>query len=306
MGQKFWFGYIAFFVFIFPLFFSYSGSFMSSPIVSTIALGVGLIGWLIFISWTYAQTIARPRKLRRNIIALVDEGRLTRGKILDKILLKKQKDGSQVLEIVVEFQNLSNTLVKNVFEFTDSRPHERRFEVGNNINLRLSTTQQSPGIVMADIQTKFSWKFGLIATSFVVLYMVGTFIVHYRIFSEGNGWRFISFWHPWVMTPYMGLFFFNMTKMIGRFFGGKHAHDEDLLLYGKKATAIVQRAEQTGTYINEQPQMKYILKFTDDKGVEHVVTLKRIVLLTDLHRANTGTQNILYLPDDPEKITFVD
>src|SRR5690606_39256030 len=128
---------------------------------------------------------------------------------------------------------------------------------------------------------------------------------HYTMFSNGNGWRFISLWHPWVMTPFLGLLLFNVTGIFGRFFGGKQEHEENLLLYGKKTTAIVQRADQTGTYINEQPQIKYILQYADDKGKQHVVTLKKIVLLTDLHRVNTGTQDILYLPDDPKKITFV-
>lgn len=80
--------------------------------------------------------------------------------------------------------------------------------------------------------------------------------------------------------------------------------EENLVLYGKKATAVVQRADQTGTYINEQPQIKYILQYNDDKGQQHLVTLKKIVPLTQLHYVNTGTQDILYLPDDPEKIVF--
>src|SRR5690606_9434242 len=133
-------------------------------------------------------------------------------------------------------------------------------------------------------------NFGLLATFFVILYMVATFIFHYTMFSNGNGWRFISLWHPWVMTPFLGLLLFNVTGIFGRFFGGKQEHEENLLLYGKKTTAIVQRADQTGTYINEQPQIKYILQYADDKGKPHVVTLKKIVLLTDLHRVNTGTQ----------------
>lgn len=306
MGKKFWFGYISFFVFVFPLFFSYMGKFIWSPAMSTIALATGFTGWIIFILWTSFQTIGRPIKMQRNIRYLIKQGHLTQGKILEKNLLKINKDNRETIEIAVQFKNFSDTPVKYHFEFTDSKPHEKRYEQGSNINLRLSTKQQSPRVILADTKTLFSWKFGIFATSFVVVYMIATFIFHYALFSDGNGWRFITLWHPWVLTPFSGLFFFNIVTIFGKLFGDSQKTEEELLLYGKKTTATIQHTEQTGTYINEQPQIKYTLKFTDHAGQTRVVTLKKIVPLTRLHAVNTGTQNILYLPDNPEKITFID
>lgn len=305
MGRKFWFGYMAFFVFVFPLFFSYVGNFISSPIWATVSLAVGLIGWIIFIYWTYKQAIAQPRKLQRIIHSLVDQGLQRKGTVAHKSLLKQQKDGSEMIEILVQFENLVGTPVQQVFAFTDTKPHQKRYEVGRSINLRLSRTPQSPSVVVEDMQTKFSWTFGLFALAFVVVYMIGTFAFHYSMYSNGKGWRFMSLWHPWIMTPFTGLLLFNVTAIFGKLFGGGSPETEEkLILQGKKAKAVVQRADQTGTYINEQPQIRYTLAFTDERGKNHVVSIKRIVPLTELHLARTGTRDILYLPDDPDQITF--
>lgn len=305
MGKNFWFLYIAFFVFIFPLFFSFTGGYTSSPIMATVSLAIGFIGWIIFIVWTYRQTIARPRRMQRNMVLLADYGQLVKGEIVDRLPVKVHKDGSQTIEIVVQFRNFSGAIVNQTFQFIDTKPHEKRYEKGRSVDLRLSKTDQSPGIILAEMQGKFSWGFGLFATSFVIIYMVGTFVGHYIFFSNGMGWRFMSLWHPWVTTPFMGLFLFNISSIFGGLLGTKQI-DERLLLYGKKARATVQRADQTGTYINEQPQIKYILEYLDDKGKSHVVTVKKIVLLTDLHLINRDTQDILYLPENPEKIAFMD
>lgn len=304
MGKIFWFGYMAFFVFVFPLFFSYVGSSTSSPILATISLMVGLLAWGIFICWTCRQTIVEPIKLQRNMRTLIAEGQRRQGTVVHKSLLKKQKDGNERVEVVVQFENLTGTSVQKTFAFTDSRPYQKRYEAGHSVNLRLSKVPQSPSVILDDAQIRFSWKIGFFACLFVIVYMIVTFAWHYATFSNGNGWRFLSLWHPWLMTPFMGLLLFNVTTIFGKLGGRNQEREEKLILQGKKARAVVQRADQTGTYINEQPQIRYTLAFTDDKGKEHVVSIKRIVPLTELHLASTGTRDILYLPDDPEQLTF--
>jgi len=306
MSKNFWAFYIAFFVFVFPLFFSFSAEYIWSPFWSTVSLVIGFIGWIIFIAFAYSQTILKPRKVKENLNLLSQKGRLEQGKILDKILLKKRNNGMEDIEIIVQFKNLSDTMVNYSFQFTDSSPHEKRYEQGNRVNLRLATEDQFPGVMLADTQPSFSSKFGIFILLFIIVYMVGTFIAHYHFYSNGNGWRFITLWHPWVFTPFEGLLFYGLTGILTRNFGGSAKQDEKLILHGRKAEATVQRADQTGTYINEQPQIKFMLKFDDYKGQTHNVVLKKIVQLTELHSVGTGTRNILYLPENPEKIMFVD
>lgn len=305
MGSKFWFFYIAFFVFVFPLFFSFSGNDLSSPIWATIALCVGVLLWGMFIYSTYARTVKLPLRTQRNIRTLLEDGKHVRGKVEKKVVLSKnQKKGAELVEIEVSFPNLAGATVQKVFQFYDAKPHLKRCEVGATLDLRLSRTFQTPVVALADTQTHFSPKVGLFSCFFVVAYMVGTFAWHYATFSNGHGWRFLSLWHPWLMTPFVGLIMFNFLSVLGKLSSGSKGNEEKLLLLGKKTTAAVQRAEQTGTYINEQPQIKYILQFTDDKGNEHVATVKRIVPLTELHTVNAATQEILYLPEDPQQLMF--
>ncbi|HLV46749.1 MAG TPA: hypothetical protein VKY32_06885 [Flavobacterium sp.] len=212
------------------------------------------------------------------------------------------------IEIVVEFKNLSDTMVKQLFRFTDSRPHEKRYEEGNHVNLRISTENQSPAIILAETKVSTYFGFGIFALCFLVVYMLGTLVVHYHLFSNGNGWRFITLMHPWVFTPFCGMLFFKFIIGVSTgLISSDPKAEEKLILYGRKAEAIVQRADQTGTYINEQPQLKFVLKYADYTGKSHSVTFKKIIPLTQLHTIQAGgTQNILYLPNDPEKIIFAD
>lgn len=305
IGNKFWFGYMAFFVFVFPMFFSYTGRWLSSPMVATISLAAGAILWGIFIFRTFRQTVATPLKMRKEMYSTMSEGELRQATVLNKTLRKKMNNGFEMIEIVVGFENLSRTDVKYSFAFIDTKPYLQRYKQGRHINLRLSKTGRSPAITMADATVQFDWKTGLFACFFLVIYMVGTFAFHYYKYSNGHGWRFLSLWHPWLMTPVMGLFCFNLGNVLGKLFGGNPKIQEMLILRGKKAMAKVQSANQTGTMINEQPQIKFILEFTDDKGDTHVVSIRKIVLLTELYLVNEQTKEILYLPENPQQITFL-
>lgn len=157
MNKKFWFGYTVFFVFVFPLFFSFAGYYTGSLVMSTFALLSGLLGWVIFIRWAYAKTITHSRNWHQNILPM---------------------------------------------------------------------GYQAPAFTPAGRKNQTSLKFGVIAASFVFFYMVGTFIVHYSLFSNGEGWRFINLWHPWVFTPFWGLFLFSFTER--KFAGNKQKEEENL------------------------------------------------------------------------------
>ncbi|MDO5654835.1 MAG: hypothetical protein Q4G27_01700 [Flavobacteriaceae bacterium] len=310
MLSKFWVVFIGFFIFIFPLFFSYSGEFNYSPIVSTSALALGFVLWILFILSFFRQTIYDPKRMKEKIIELMKNGHLERGKVLDKIILEKTKDSMNSTEIKVEFRNLSGTWVTHDFVFLDSKPYLNRYEVGNSIHLRLNTKENNPPVIFEESNPVFNPKFGIFAIIFLIIYMIGTFAAHYYFFSNGRGWRFLSFWHPWLMTPAIGLFIFVFLNEIldsYKFFSkGNIINDNEILLYGKPAKATIQRAEQTGLYVNEQPQLKFILNFEDDKGQKQSVNFKKIIPLTELYNYQKGVKDILFLPRDPQQMMFVD
>src|SRR3546814_9789441 len=78
-----------------------------------------------------------------------------------------------------------------------------------------------------------------------------------------------------------------------------------LKYHGKKTMAEVVSAKQTGTYINEQPQVQFDLNYEDSRGQRHRVSMKTIVSLLNLDMAKQKEIEIFYLEDDPQKIAFV-
>lgn len=304
VSNKFWFGFTAFFVFVFPLFFIYTGHFLSSPIFATISLVIGTILWFIFIIRTYIQTIVVPLKQQHEMRSVINEGQLRQGTVERKILRKKLKDDQQLVDIIVGFENLSGTYVKQNLEFIDTKPHQQRYEEGRHLNLRLSKTGRSPGILLADTKVYFSWKSGFLACSFLIIYMIGTFFFSLLPIQQRTWLRFLALWHPWVLTPFLGLLLFNLKNVVGIFLSGDAKIEEKLTLWGKKVMAEVQSVEETGISFNDQPQVKYTLEFVDEKGKTHVVSIRHMVPLTELHQLGAKTKEILYLPEDPQCITF--
>lgn len=77
-----------------------------------------------------------------------------------------------------------------------------------------------------------------------------------------------------------------------------------LLFYGKTAQAQILEVSQTGTYINENPQVKYSLQFHDDQNRLQKNSLKKVIMMIDLPYVRQEQKKIYYLPEDPSVIAF--
>lgn len=71
-----------------------------------------------------------------------------------------------------------------------------------------------------------------------------------------------------------------------------------------EATAKVLSANQTGKFINEQPEMRIRLTYHDANGEEHFVDMTKVVPLTELSQLNNEEHSIMYLPSNPQKVLF--
>lgn len=298
-----------FFVFIFPLFFSYLGIWGWGAFGGTISLIVGTIGWLIYIGSLSYRFFLEPKKVMRTVDRILRTGPLVSSKILDK-----QQIGNtpNELNLKLEFQNLSNTTVNVTTEIFDIEPDKKRFEVGKTIDIRLNTFGKSPLLLPNNSRpiVKNNKLTNLLIILLVVVYMVLTFIAHYFFFSEGRGWGFLSLYHPWVLTPFGALLLNNLSiSKIGKYvFGGVDSDSESwqYILYGKHARAVIKECFQTGTFINEQPMMQLQIQFTDNSGKLHHVSFKRLVYLNELAYFIEGAErDILYMEKEPDKIMLV-
>src|SRR5690625_5654049 len=91
MSSRFWFYYMFAFIFAFPLAFSYIGSFETHSWMSTIALIVGIILWIVFIWMIYNQQFKNPNTRLDEAKWLQRNGKLVEAKIT-RIISKKQID----------------------------------------------------------------------------------------------------------------------------------------------------------------------------------------------------------------------
>lgn len=321
MSKKFWTGYILFFIFIFPMIFEYMPMIMApemdasfrhvKPWTAIINLGIGGLAWLFFIGWYYFRFVRSANQEIGNVGVILREGVPVRARV-EKKQLKKETPAYQTLELELRLNNLAGTPVLISYEINDTKPEQRRYEIGESVAMRLDPELRPPAIVPDNVLAKKTtpktrnYTYGFFA---LILFALGYLIFSYWLQNNGSGWRFLHFWHPWVMIPIWGLTFgwLLLQVLVGRLIGGVGSKDTNELVFKGKATrASVINAAQTGTYINEQPQVKYEIVFTDDRGNVHNASFKKIVNLMDLHTVGHKEQMILYLPDNPQKVMLAE
>lgn len=323
MSNKFWIGYILFFIFIFPMIFEYMPYFFSgtygfgqrtSSTMALVYLAVGTIAWLGFIFWYYFNYVKIIGQEVKNIKSILKDGKPITVRVEEKSI-EKELDTHQHLELNISFKNLSGTPIHIPYPILDTRPQDRRYEIGKQIPMRLDPELRPPVLVPEGvaIQTNTSTTrvriFGFILLiAFFIFYLVFS----YWLQSNGAGWRFLHFWHPWVTIPFWGLLFgwLLLGLLVGKLIGGLNqslsSKELNVLFKGKDAQAQVLTAEQTGLTINEQPEIRFKLQFQDDRGNIRTASFKKIISLLSLHTIGTQQRIILYLPEDPTQIMLAD
>jgi|GEM_PF-748465 len=321
MNNKFWVGYMLFFIFPFPMIFEYvpmlfagedGFAMLSSPWMAIFYLCLGATLWFILIS-AYYRLFVKPQKRKyRNMMNILRTGLPVTAHVERKIIDKEVR-GTQVLDLQVSFKNLRDTLVVVPFVIHDSQPALQRYEVGEFIKMKVDPELKEPVMLAEDLdlnkkqvmQGHFLSFLGLIA--FCVLYL----IFSYWLQNGGTGWRFLHFWHPWVTIPFWGLVLGWVLLVIplGEYYGGLTPgaqKDAALIFNGLFAKGAILEADNTGLTINDQPQIKFTLEYMDQSGELHIVRLKKIVRLINLHRLGQETINILYDPDEPNNVLLGD
>ncbi|ADX66780.1 hypothetical protein [Weeksella virosa] len=322
-----------FWVFVFPLFFIDIPPFIeTSPIMAMVYFVIGVVGWLVFIGIRFWKSIIVPRKMAGKVENMRRNGKKVEAKILEKKVISIQGDstdeelefleefndkfstkvsnGDQVLHLVFEFENHVGTKMTGSLELVDSKPSQKRFEKGNYLSLVLPVDSN------ADVPYYFADGEIVMKTpistylfiAFCLLYCVVSFVIEYHLYSNGRGLRFLHIFFPWVVSPYIGIFVYKTFDSVfsGRIFERLNSKTQNkLLLYGKKAIGDVTEVSQTGVYINEQPQMKFNVIYTDERGQTHQASFKQIVMLNDLHKTQTGKWELLYLRDEPKVIELL-
>lgn len=312
--RYFWGAFFFYFIFIHGAIIYYasnSGADVSGndPAVAQIAFIICVILWISifvgFLYWIYKSTFVS----QKNILEILRHGIRLDGKILESKILNSSHQSMEKRELTLSLQNMKDEPILHKMELLDSKPHQHRFEEGNSVAIRVdSGFTKIPYWVLEGIQAKINYRLFVIWVLSLIA-IIGYFFVVYNLESNGQGWQFFSFWHPLMISAvsiyfFGGIFYLIFTKILGKF---KGKNGIKLKFAGRKTMAKILNVSQTGTYINNQPQVKFNLEYTDHLGRKHLAEMKKIVSLLDVGNVNQQTEKeIFFLEEDPTEIAFAE
>ncbi len=268
--------------------------------LSLVLWGIVLTGF--FRTWVLSSFIAK-----RNVDRLLKHGIEREAKILSAEKVSKEGATYSTYHLSLSFKNLVNTEIVQKTAVNDARPHEHRFEAGKRVNILIDGDMKSiPYLIFSGSEAGIHIPIisliilGWLAVAAVV---AGYYVFSYTLESYGMGWRFIGFLHPLTLCPLILLGYRLLGKLLSNFTG----EPEDVALIkfkGVRTNAKLLSANQTGTYINEQPMVRFELEFTDERQQKHKTSLKKIVDLLHLDITRQETIDIFYLKNNPQQVAF--
>jgi hypothetical protein len=154
---------------------------------------------------------------------------------------------------------------------------------------------------------KTSNKLWLTTTAPLVIVGLGFIIFGFMTTPEAltdDGYSLKTFYY------FMGGAFivFPVLGALGVYYYYKRINDREMFLIneGIRGEAEILSREQTGTYINEQPQVKFKLLITTPDSAPYEVEHKEIVNLLDMGSIPEGKKvPVVVHPDNPEDILLL-
>lgn len=314
LGKIFWLLYTLGFTIALPTFLYYTTGSADEPpqesaTIAFLYLGLGIASWLIAIGMYSRFFIKLVFTDKYRLEKTAREGTTIVAKIVRKVNAGTIRD-TVTLNLRLAFRNLAGTEVELPYELNDGRPFEKRYEEGNTIEMSVSTNGRNITFVPKTIQVSRN-KGTVLCYSFIFLLLLAAAIIYpvfsYAQESNGSGWRFLRLSHPWISVPLINIGVVLFIRVLFGFINkasGDAGQPLRMVMYGFKTTGIILSYEQTGMYINEQPQVRFDIEYTDHQHNRRATAYKKIVSLLDVHKLDKGPKEIMFLPDEPEKIVF--
>ncbi|WP_142687995.1 hypothetical protein [Chitinophaga polysaccharea] len=311
----FWIIYMLFFAIPFPMLIYYNTEYGtagenggSKPWLALVLLGLSAVLWLILIQGWFRRWIVLPFTMRGNIMRLLKEGVRKDARIVSSKKLPAAGKDVDTREIVCSLQNFVGTEITEQLEVNDTKPELHRYDEGKTIRLLIDDKLKAqPHLTLDGVTVEMKAGrliMSLLAWLLIVTAVAAYYVYSYRLENHGRGWRFLEFYHPLVLCPFIVLVSrIGFGKLISLFIGAP-ANGLQLKYYGLRTDAQIVSAEQTGTYINEQPQVRFELRYQDNLGKTHTASLKKIVPLLDLNMTKQESIPVFYLKEDPEQVAF--
>lgn len=279
-----------------------------NPWLALAIVSISIILWLIVLIGYFHKWILQIFISKRNIEKLKLAGVSREAKILSAVKTSKPNEKINTYELELSFKNLADTEITSKTVITDAKPHQRRFEAGKKLSLILDRdAKEAPHFIITNTEVGLNIaRIAFIVLGWLVFVaaIIGYYIYAYRTESYGMGWRFISFGHPLIVCPMVLLFFRYLLKFIYSKLSGLNGSSSMIKFKGIKTWAKLVKVSQTGTYINDQPEILFQLEYTDNKHHVHRNSLKKVIRLLELDITKQEKIEIFYLPENPNKIAF--
>nr|WP_294869773.1 hypothetical protein [uncultured Pedobacter sp.] len=281
-----------------------------NPWVAIGLVVLSIIIWIIVLAGYYHKWILQTLSIKRKIEQLKNNGVKREAKILTSVDKSNPKVSYSTYELNLSFKNLVGAQIEERLTVNDLRSYERRFQEGKSVELVIDQNPSDyPYIVLSSFEVSIKMKLFImlhIAWIIVAALITGYYCFTYQTESEGMGWRFMAFYHPLLVCALLLLF--GNISILGRLmskFANQNPKKDFLIKYkGLPATARLLKATQTGTYINEQPMVEFVLEFTDHQNQRYAVSIKKILDLLDLDSTRQKEVAIFYLKEDPRQVAF--
>jgi hypothetical protein len=271
-------------------------------------VAVSVVLWIILLIGYYRKWVIRTFSIKHNIEKLKNTGEPREAKIIEAVKVSKPNVAYDTYELTLQFKNLSGSEIRQKTTINDSKPYERRYEVGKTVGILLDKeVNKFPYFIIASTEVSINKtivvliNLGWLAFTCIV---AGYFIYSYSSESEGMGWRFMCIGHPLLVCPAALLFYRILLTIIHSKFLGKPNELFLIKFKGIRTTARLIKASQTGTYVNEQPMINFELEFTDQHNQKHKANLKKFIDLLNLDLTKQEHVSIFYLKENPQKIAL--
>lgn len=311
----FWLLFFLYFIFAHPAIIYYASEYPNpyleheNPTISLVLLGISMLMWtsifLVLLRVVYKYTL----KTKWNINKINQNGKRLEARIVQVNSNAISQRNQTAKALVLSLRNLEQEPIQHKMEVCDSQPEKGRFREGKIIHLRVdSTFTQQPYVIVEGTKGKANPIFFILWLLFVVgiLYY---YTFSYQLESNGYGWRFLSLSHPLLSSALFLIGFSGFFYLIFKFLIAKKMNfgvvGIALKFKGKRALAQIQQLRQTGTYINEQPEVEFTVAYFDDTGREQQAKIKKIVPLIELGAIHNQKEGVVfYDPHDKAKVMF--
>jgi hypothetical protein len=275
--------------------------------LSLVVLSMGL--WIFLLRGYFRNWILSVFSAKHNMELLKKDGVPRKAEILSSAKIPNKSTEYDIYELELSFTNLVNTEIIQKMAVNDVKPAEHRFEVGKKVDLLIdSQMKRIPYVMFATSEASIRggiMLLSIVGWSICVILVAGYYIFSYQLESEGAGWRFMSFGHPLLVCPLV-LLLEKLTALLIIKLTGTPSDQAFIKFKGIRTTAKVLHVEETGTYINEQPMMRFELEYTDEQRQTRRTTFKKLVGLLSLDLIKQKNIDIFYLKDDPTRIAFAE